>query len=506
MPKFSCFAALFLSLGLLVSPISTRAAVPELIAYRTIPAADGSVAIELDFDTFAPQFQVIHAKRNDVKVILGEVERGPNLPGILSKSGAIHSGVIIPFPGVGLVLDLALESDVRPRAESAGNRIIVHIPAAHSDEEAHFTLPAKEATDGVRIVRLSYADVSEVAGLIKEGLTVPSVDNFTAQSPFAAPTPSSGSSYSSSSSSSTQNAAPQTVTIPTYALLPKDTAQGVYVNPHVSVDRRLNAVILRGTNEEVAPYERMIALIDSPRRSVLLDTQIVELTETAALDLGIDFSPSGHLASASVSAGNTSTDLQGNRFINPLNKVSVSATLDALQSKGQAKILAQPKIVAVDNRIAAILSGEAVPIFTTVTVPFGGSSSLQQQLQYINVGVSLEILPRISANGDVTADLFSEVSSIIDYVQTAPRIAVRQELTAVQVGDGQSVLIGGLLQDQEIKTLTKIPGLGDIPLLGQFFRDTQTSHQRTNLYIVITPHVLTKTAGPLTKPPADTNP
>jgi general secretion pathway protein D len=295
------------------------------------------------------------------------------------------------------------------------------------------------------------------------------------------------------------------VTIPTYALIPKDTAQGVYVNPNVSVDRRLNAVLLRGTPQEIAPYERMIALIDTPRRSVLLDTQIVELTETAAKNLGIDYSPNGHLATATVSAGNVGTVINpatGIPYTVPQTRVSVSATLDALEQKGQAKILAQPKIVATDNRIAAILSGEAVPIFTTITVPSGGATLLQQQLQYINVGVSLEILPRIAANGDVTADLFSEVSSIIDYVQTAPRIAVRQELTAVSVADGQSVLIGGLLQDQEIKTFSKIPGLGDLPLLGAFFRDTQITHQKTNLYLVITPHVLTKTASPLTRPPA----
>jgi general secretion pathway protein D len=235
---------------------------------------------------------------------------------------------------------------------------------------------------------------------------------------------------------------------------------------------------------------------------VLLDTEIIELTESAASDLGIDFVPSGHLISASTSVGNTTVDSQGNHINIPQNRATAGANIDALASQGKAKILASPRIVAVDNRIAAILSGEAVPVFTTIAVPSGGGTLLQQQLQYINVGVSLEILPRISATGDVTADLFSEVSSIIDYAQNgAPRIAVRQELTAVQVQDGQSVLIGGLLQDQEITNISKIPGLGDIPLLGEFFKNRETSHQKTNLYIVITPHVLTKTAGPLTAPP-----
>jgi len=179
----------------------------------------------------------------------------------------------------------------------------------------------------------------------------------------------------------------------------------------------------------------------------------------------------------------------------------MSAQLAALAQNGQAKILAQPRILAADNRMAAILSGEAVPIFTQVVVPSGGTTILQQQLQYINVGVSLEILPRISSDGEVTADVFSEVSSILSYVQTAPQIAVRQELTSVSVADGQSVLIGGLLQDEEIKSYSKIPGLGDIPLLGALFRQAESQQQKTNLYLVITPHILTKTTKAIATPP-----
>ncbi len=460
---------------------SSGAKEPELLSYSTMPAKDGSVELVLDFDTFAPNWQIIHAKRDDVRVLLFGVERGPGMPGIITPAGEITRGTIAPFAGVGLVVNLVLKSDVRPHAETIGLRIVVHIPAPGSDQEAHLPGPVPMSAEGVKVIPLSYADVSEIAGLLKGGVQVPSVDQFRAQSPFAQATPSS--SMSSSGASSGGNA-PSYVTLPTYALIPKDTAQGVYINRHVSVDRRLNAVVLTGTPAEIAPYERMIALVDTPRRSVLLDTQIVELTETGEHNLGINYSPGGQVANATFSGVNASK---------PLGSLAFSAQLQALEEHGQAKILAQPRILALDNQMAAILSGEAVPIFTNVVVPSGGTTILQQQLQYINVGVSLEILPRVAMNGQVTADLFSEVSSIIDYVQTAPRIAVRQELTAVTVGDGQSILIGGLLQDQEIKTMSKIPGLGDIPLLGAFFRQTISSRQKTNLYIVITPHILSKT-------------
>ncbi|MDE2480789.1 MAG: type II secretion system protein GspD [bacterium] len=481
-------AFLACSIALPAGPASARET--ELVSYSETPAADGSVQLVLDFDGFAPSSQVVHAKRNDVKVLMFGVERGPKLPGVFAPAGEIRAARIAPFAGVGLLVDLTLKNDVVPRVETVGSRIVVHIPAYRSDEEAHLPGPVPAQAEGVKVVPLSYADVSEVAGLIKSGIAVPSVDNFSAQSPFAQPTP--GSSSMSSSYNGAQGTAttPSYVTLPTYALIPKDTPQGVFINDHVSVDRRLNAVILRGTPSEIEPYERLISLVDTPQRSVLLETQIVELTETGEYDLGINYSPNGQLATATFGAGTVAGALTGNG--RPSSNVSLSAQLDALQTKGQAKILAQPRILAIDNRMAAILSGEAVPIFTSVVVPSGGTTILQQQLQYINVGVSLEILPRISTDGHVTADIFSEVSSILSYVQTAPRIAVRQELTAATVKDGQSVIIGGLLQDQEIKSMSKIPGLGDIPILGEFFRQTTSTSQKTNLYLVITPHVLSK--------------
>ena len=499
------FAAAVVLLTLLGTQAGARAAEPELQSYSATPAADGSVELVLEFDTFAPSVQVVHFMRNDVKVVMTGVERGKSLPGEIRETGTIKHGFIAPFLNLGLVVDLQLAADVRPRAETVGNRVIVHIPAKSGDEEAHLTAVTAAQAEGVKIVPLSFADVSEVAGLLKGSAAIPSVENFTAQSPFAAQTPNPN---GSSSSSSATNASPTYVTLPTYALVPKDTPQGVYVNDNVSVDRRLNAVILRGTPEEIAPYERLIKLVDTPRREVLLDTQIVELTQTAAYDLGFNFSPNGSLATGSISFGNSPNSntgtpgaLPGATDNRPRANVALSAQLEALATNGQAKILAQPRILAADNRMAAILSGEAVPIFTNVLVPSGGTTILQQQLQYINVGVSLEILPRISDDGTVTADVFSEVSSILNYVQTAPQIAVRQELTAVSVGDGQSVLIGGLLQDQEIKSYSKIPGLGDIPLIGSLFKQADDQSQKTNLYLVITPHILTKSSKNLVAPP-----
>jgi general secretion pathway protein D len=389
------------------------------------------------------------------------------------------------------------------RLEPMGSTLVVHIPARRSDREAHTdpitllpavfqppaALPARIAAASDRvsiIVKLSYADVSEVAGALVKGAVVPSNDVFTATSPFSPPTQSSG--YGSGSGGASRDIPPPPtptyVTIPAGTLLPKDTPQGVRFDDHVAVDRRLNAVILSGTQAEVDVLRAMVAQLDVPAPSVLLETQIVELTVSGAKDLGLDYSPNGSsLATASFGVASGSK---------PTASLSMSATVAALEQSGQAKILARPRILSLNNRPAAILSGEAVPIFTSIIT--GNPSVVQQQVQYINVGVSLQILPRIALDGKVTTQIFCEVSSIIDFVQNTPRIAVRQELTSAVVNDSESLIVGGLLQENEIRNLKKVPGLGNLPLVGGFFKDVSNSSQNTNLYIVITPHILTNGA------------
>jgi len=113
-----------------------------------------------------------------------------------------------------------------------------------------------------------------------------------------------------------------------------------------------------------------------------------------------------------------------------------------------------------------------------------------QQVNYVNVGVNLQILPRVADDGYVTTHIFSEVSSVTAYTQGIPEISERQAQTMATVKDGESFVIGGLLQDNELRTVYKVPGLGDIPLIGGLFRYLSSTKTKTNLYIVVTPHII----------------
>lgn len=464
------------------------AAEPVLHGLQTQVADDSSVQISLQFSGGLPDVRIVRSGERLVHVVFIGATFAPHAVQAITHSGEVQSGNFSGFAGIGMRLDLNLrDAGLRIATQSFPHTgtILVHVPAMHSDNEALATAPQGAGGDErTAFIPLSYADVSEVAGILVKGASVAPLDNFYPQSPFAAPTPNpngSGGGY-------INTRAPTYVTIPAAAILAnRDTSQGAKLDDHVSIDRRLNAIVVSGTPQEIADYRRIIAYVDVPARSVLLETQIVELTQNAAHDLGIDYSPDGTLATATFNAAPNS---------HAGGSIALRAKLGALEASGQAKILAQPRILALNARPAAILSGEAVPIFNSIVVPSGGGTIIEQQVQYINVGVSLEILPRISEDGRVTTQIFSEVSSIIDYVQNTPRIAVRQGLASGIVRDGESLAVGGLLQETEIGELRKVPGLGDLPLIGGFFRSSTSNKQTTNLYLVITPHVLSNKSTP----------
>jgi len=473
------------------SALPGRAAEAVLQGVRTQVADDTSVQIALQFSGELPDVRVVRSGEHLVHVVFLGAHIASHTHPAINTIGEVEHGNFSGFAGIGIRLDLELhDAPLRITTQSFPHTdvVIVHVPARRSDNEALETEPLRgQGSQTTAFIPLSFADVSEVAGVLVKGAQVSPLDNFNPQSPFAAPTPNPNGSSMGGGDRYANGRAPTYVTIPAAAILAnKDTPMGTKLDDKVAIDRRLNAIILTGTPQEIADAKQIVSYVDVPARSVLLETQIVELTQTAAKDLGIDYADAnGTLGTATFNAGIDRRPAAG---------VALQAKLSALQETGQAKILAQPRILALNARPSAILSGEAVPIFNSVLVPSGSGTIIENQIQYINVGVSLEILPRIASDGRVTTQIFSEVSSIIDYVQNTPRIAVRQALTSGVVSDGESLVVGGLLQETEISQLRKVPGLGDLPLIGGFFRSDTSTKQTTNLYLVVTPHVLTNKA------------
>ena len=177
----------------------------------------------------------------------------------------------------------------------------------------------------------------------------------------------------------------------------------------------------------------------------------------------------------------------------PQYSASFQAALYATIEKGGGKVLATPSVRATDNVPAQILTGDALPIITTTVYP-GGTAVTQSSVNYVAVGVNLQIEPHISDDGFVTSDIFAEVSSVTAYVATSqgqvPEISLRQISTKAMVKDGHSFVVGGLFLNEEITSMSRIPILSSLPIIGGLFRDRNDSSSQSNLYIIVTPHII----------------
>ncbi len=232
-----------------------------------------------------------------------------------------------------------------------------------------------------------------------------------------------------------------------------------------------------------------IAKIDVPLPSVILETEFVELTETGARNVGIDFSnASGQIGVATLQTGQFLPLQFSSNSVGRLGSVSLQAALYAQIQKGEGRIVSKPKISAQSGTTASIITGDALPILTSITL--SGVNGVSQQVQYVNVGVTLQIAPRVSADGYVSSHVFAVVSSVTGYSQGYPTISQRQAETSATVHDGDSFVIGGLVQDSDLKSKSNVPILGDIPILGRAFTVDKDNRSKTELYIVITPHII----------------
>ncbi len=167
-----------------------------------------------------------------------------------------------------------------------------------------------------------------------------------------------------------------------------------------------------------------------------------------------------------------------------------AAILKALESKGAVNVLSTPTILTSDNKEAMITVGQNVPLLTTSTVITGGA--VQQSVERKDVGITLKITPQISEGEYVKLDIDQDISAVTPNKGQATDIVLttRKAKTSVVVKDKETVVIGGLIQDQENETVSKIPFLGDIPGLGWLFKSTHKDRTKTNLLIVLTPRII----------------
>lgn len=259
----------------------------------------------------------------------------------------------------------------------------------------------------------------------------------------------------------------------------------------IEIDTRLNTLIIRDSAEVLALAEKIIQAQDLPDAEVMLEVQVMEVKRSYLQNLGVN-PPTG--VSVPVPTGGILTirDLKvtGNALVvNGVPGLVFNAT------DGNVSLLANPRIRVKNKEIAKIHIGEKVPVFTSNVASTGVSS---QTVQYIDAGLKLEIEPQISTTGDVTIKLNLNVGSIGDRVvattgnseSVAFRVGTRLTSTVLRLHDGETQILAGLIDDQDRKNVSGIPGLAKIPLLGRLFSNQTDDKIKTEIMLSITPYII----------------
>jgi general secretion pathway protein D len=349
--------------------------------------------------------------------------------------------------------------------------------------------------DVFEVVKLRYADVSEIVGLLTGNSSIKSNDDFAPQEPnFGSPGSSTYFGSGGALPSSPILAGPN-------GTIASNDSLGQAIDGTIGIDRRLNAVVLRGPPARVDAIKRQIAQLDVPVTSVVLETEFVELSETGARNLGLDFNnANGQIAAVNVDYSKGFPGFSDTPKLGGVN-AAFQVALYAQIAKGEGRIVSKPRISAQSGMTAKIVTGDALPILTAIAL--SGVNAVQQQVEYVNVGVTLQIAPRVSDDGFVTAHVFAVVSSVTGFSQGYPTISQREASTSATVRDGQAFVIGGLTEESRISSRSKLPLLGDIPLLGTLFTTEHTNREKRDLYIVVTPHVVAAGATAAAPPARD---
>ena len=301
----------------------------------------------------------------------------------------------------------------------------------------------------------------------------------------------------------------------------------------VAVDERTNTLLLVDTSEGLDAIRKMVATLDIPVKQVLIESRLVIVNDDFERDLGVRFgytglhsngtnglfSTTGTAAGTDTMLGSALTNLQSNGTVNPVavptgdtaaNRYNVNMPvsspagslafmllgsdyivdleLSAAQAEGKGEVVSSPRVITANQKEAYIEQGTEIPYQES-------ASSGATTVEFKKAVLSLKVTPLITPDNRIILDLFVTKDSVGTVVVTSgganvPSIDTRKMATRVMVGDGQTVVLGGILETTRSETIKKVPWLGDIPVLGHLFKNTTTVNNKNELLIFVTPKIL----------------
>ncbi len=411
-------------------------------------------------------------------------------------------------------------------ADSTADRLLVkgspEMTAKVQDMVAQLdTIPSKRLS-GLRVFRLKYASATHIAEMLRGLLANQSLNSMGDHPALEATSIFDNKTTQSSTNSALTNTNTTTTTTNTTNTTNNNTQKNYQGRPFsIIADQTQNSVIVNASPELMIEVENAIDQLDVRRDQVLIQAAIIEISGNDTEQLGVQWAlgnansgvgvinftnvgatavglasevlrgvpgtAAGAIAGALLGAGTSRVDSEGNREF-------YGAILQAINKTTSANLLSMPSVVTLDNAKANILVGQNVPFVTgSYTTSSTSSTTPFQTVDRQDVGINLNVLPHIGENGTIRLEISQEVSSIVEGTLSNLNGVVTNKSfiqTTVLANDQQTIALGGLMRDNSTYGQQKVPGLGDIPVIGKLFSSKSKNYDKTNLIVFLQPTIL----------------
>jgi general secretion pathway protein D len=270
------------------------------------------------------------------------------------------------------------------------------------------------------------------------------------------------------------------------------------------VDETRNSLVFIGSAGEYAIAYQLLQELDLPAKQVLIEVTIADISLDKTSQLGVewqftDYNSNGEINNVISTLGGLGAGSAGLLFTAFDSRGDVKVRLNALAEDGDARILSNPKLLALDNEEARIQVGQQIAVISseiadTNSPTPGAGDNVLRTFNYIDTGVILSFTPTVMADGIVRLKVYQEVSSAGPSLDNTPPINKRTIETTLVAHSGQTVMIGGLITHNTTSQENKVPVLGDLPILGGLFKSTQKTDTSSEMIVLITPHVIESAA------------
>ena len=259
-----------------------------------------------------------------------------------------------------------------------------------------------------------------------------------------------------------------------------------------------NALTINDTPDKVAAAEKIVEVIDKKRAEVVVDVEILEVNRTRLKEYGIELT-SGIAVEGIIGGAFPNPNANNTLASNPYKRSNIvlsslpGVIYRLLQSDSDSRVLANPQLRTSEGLTAQARFGDQVPVPVTVFTPLAAGGVTQQPItsfEYKNVGVNIDITPRVHHDGEVSLQLKLEVSAVGPLFQGNPTFNSRSVTSLIRLKDGETNVLAGLISDQERETMSGLPGLASLPFLGRMFAHNKREIKETDIVMTLTPHIV----------------